>query len=426
LTTVGKRLKRLRMQRGLTQRALAEPNYTHAYVSTIEAERRHPSAAALAHFATKLGVEVDELVTGRPPDLAARLELELQEARIALSAGRSAEADETFARIAREARRFLLPKLQARAEETRGLCAERLGEPERALEHYAIAERLLAGSPATSLAGCIAGRARCHGVLGDVRYAVHLLEDFVGALERDGLLEPTALLTAHACLAVAYLDAGLYRQAGASAQLALSLAAEVEDPEKLAVMHMSVARVLLEGRQAADAVESLGRASDLFSKIELHNEMAAARLARGRALGRSEDPESACDDLLRARSVYAETGAHADEARAVTELGRIAYLTGARAEAVDLLEEAVRLAAKDEIALALAKRELGISIGAEDPSESEGHLRAAIDLLERCDRDLEAAATYRALGDILTGRSDVDSACNAYRSGLALVEKQLH
>lgn len=414
------------MQRGLTQRALAEPNYTHAYVSTIEAERRHPSPAALAHFATKLGVEVDELLTGRPPDLAARLELELQEARIALSAGRGAEADETSARVAREARRFLLPKLQARAEEYRGLCAERLGEPERALEHYATAERLLAGGPVTSLAGCIAGQARCHRMLGDIRYAVHLLEGFVGTLERDGLLDPTALLTAHACLAVAYLDAGLYRQATASADRALSLAPEVEDPERLAVMHMSVARVLLEGRQVADAVESLGRAGDLFSQIELREEMAAARLARGRALGRSEDPESARDDLLRARSVYAETGARTEEARAVTELGRIAYLTGARAQAIDLLEDAVRLAARDEIGLALALRELAIVIGAEDATQSESHLRAAIDLFQRCDRDLEVATTYRALGDLFIERGDVDSACDAYRSGLGTVEDHLH
>jgi tetratricopeptide (TPR) repeat protein len=425
LSTVGKRLKRLRMQRGLTQRALAEPNYTHAYVSTIEAERRHPSPAALAHFATKLGVEVDELLTGRPPDLSARLELELQQARVALSAGRSAEADETFARIAREARRFLLPNLQARAEEARGLCAERLGEPERALEHYEDAERLLAGGPATNLARCVAGRARCHGMLGDVRYAVHLLEDFRGTLERDGLLEPDALLTADACLAVAYLDAGLFRQANASAERALSLSAEVEDPERLAVMHMNVARVLLEGRRAAEAVESLRRAGDLFSQIELHTEMAGARLARGRAIGRSGDPASARDDLTRARSVYAETGARADEARAVTELGRIEYLVGARPEAIALLEEARRLAAKDAVALAHATRELGIRIGPEDPSESERHLLAAIDLFERCDLELEAGATYRALGDLFTERGDVESACDAYRSGLSIVDKQL-
>ncbi|MDQ3620236.1 MAG: helix-turn-helix domain-containing protein, partial [Actinomycetota bacterium] len=36
---LGTNLRRLRLQRGLTQRQLAEPAYTDAYVSTIEAGR---------------------------------------------------------------------------------------------------------------------------------------------------------------------------------------------------------------------------------------------------------------------------------------------------------------------------------------------------------------------------------------------------
>src|SRR5688572_15903933 len=79
--TVGKRLRRLRQSAGLTQRELALPRYTHAYVSTIEAGRRTPSRAAIEYFADKLSVGVDELLTGRPPDLMARLEFEIQDAR---------------------------------------------------------------------------------------------------------------------------------------------------------------------------------------------------------------------------------------------------------------------------------------------------------------------------------------------------------
>ncbi len=74
---IGSRLRRLRVARGLTQKELAAPAYTHAYVSTIESGRRNPSRGALEHFAAKLGVDVDELETGRPADLSARLELVL-------------------------------------------------------------------------------------------------------------------------------------------------------------------------------------------------------------------------------------------------------------------------------------------------------------------------------------------------------------
>ena len=113
--SLGKRLRRLRIERGLTQRELADPLYTHAYVSTIEAGRRQPSTAALDHFAAKLDVTPEELLTGTPADLPARLELRLQEARIAVSTGDLAAAEKEFSRIRREAVAHNLPRLAARA-----------------------------------------------------------------------------------------------------------------------------------------------------------------------------------------------------------------------------------------------------------------------------------------------------------------------
>ena len=58
-TRVGRRIRQLRLAKGLTQKELAAPHYTAAHVSTIEAGRRSPSRAALVHFARKLGVEPD-------------------------------------------------------------------------------------------------------------------------------------------------------------------------------------------------------------------------------------------------------------------------------------------------------------------------------------------------------------------------------
>ncbi|NUS53369.1 MAG: helix-turn-helix transcriptional regulator, partial [Streptomycetaceae bacterium] len=45
--TFGERIRRLRVHKGLTQRALAEPGYTAAYVSSVEAGRREPSGEAM-------------------------------------------------------------------------------------------------------------------------------------------------------------------------------------------------------------------------------------------------------------------------------------------------------------------------------------------------------------------------------------------
>ncbi|MDV9199563.1 helix-turn-helix domain-containing protein, partial [Streptomyces sp. Wh19] len=70
LGAVGRRVQRLRTKRGLTQRQLAEPAYTPAYISTLEAGRVRPSEAAVRHLADRLGVSYEELATGRPAHLA--------------------------------------------------------------------------------------------------------------------------------------------------------------------------------------------------------------------------------------------------------------------------------------------------------------------------------------------------------------------
>src|SRR3954462_9835395 len=63
--TIGARLKRLRLQRGLSQRDLSSPGVSYAYISRIEAGARTPSVKALRKLSQKLGVTVEYLETGR-------------------------------------------------------------------------------------------------------------------------------------------------------------------------------------------------------------------------------------------------------------------------------------------------------------------------------------------------------------------------
>src|SRR5439155_27296617 len=105
---IGTRLRRLRLARGLTQAQLAAPRYTHAYVSSIEAGRRRASPDAIRHFASRLGVDTEELETGREAGATARLELRLDEALIALSAGRLGQAAAGWRPVARVTMRLRL------------------------------------------------------------------------------------------------------------------------------------------------------------------------------------------------------------------------------------------------------------------------------------------------------------------------------
>ena len=75
---VGARVRKLRLQLGLTQADLAGDDYSAAYVSTIETGRRKASSAMLSHLAARLGVEVTDLSSERGADWALQLARDLR------------------------------------------------------------------------------------------------------------------------------------------------------------------------------------------------------------------------------------------------------------------------------------------------------------------------------------------------------------
>lgn len=62
--TIGERVKRLRLDAGLSQRECSCPGVSYAYISRIEAGTRTASVKALRRLAEKLGVSVEYLETG--------------------------------------------------------------------------------------------------------------------------------------------------------------------------------------------------------------------------------------------------------------------------------------------------------------------------------------------------------------------------
>jgi transcriptional regulator with XRE-family HTH domain len=80
MATIGDRIRRQRLELGLSQRELASEGVTYAYISRIESNARQPSIKALRKLAPKLGVTVHWLETGKedPAEQLARLVLEHQ------------------------------------------------------------------------------------------------------------------------------------------------------------------------------------------------------------------------------------------------------------------------------------------------------------------------------------------------------------
>ncbi|BFO13751.1 hypothetical protein SHKM778_01390 [Streptomyces sp. KM77-8] len=262
--TIGRRVQQLRVERGLTQRQLAEPVYTPAYISTLEAGRVRPSDDALRHLADRLGVAFDELATGRSARLVTELHLRLTEAQRTLAVGETEAAVAQYAGLLAEAQAQGLTEEQAAALLGLGECALETGELVEGREYFERAEARLAEAPLPARVPALRGRAVAHYLAGELRYAVYLLESTIDELNRGGLHDPDALLLLYASAIGPYMDMGAHARAAQAAEFALALAPQSGDPALVARMHRSVARTLLAEGRLAEADASLAKAAELY------------------------------------------------------------------------------------------------------------------------------------------------------------------
>ena len=420
---IGPRIRRLRREQGLSQKQLAEPVASASFLSLIESGARHPSPDVLAHLAERLGVEPEELITGRPAHADVRLELELQEARDLLRIGTLDEASARADRVASEAEELGFARIQAKSLEVMASIEEKKGRPASALDLYRRAEELWAGEPAHLRFETIAGVARCTLHLGNARFASHLLETYLLELEKDGVPDPTATMRTYASLVQCYSTMGLAAKSAEAAELAQALAPRVSDAEQLACMNMNVARALFEQGRIADSLDAIRQAERAFQTLGWEVDAARAQISRGLVQMEKGDLDDARVNLTGAIEVLKAADHLTDAARALNELGRLERLSGNTLEAERHLHEAQGyLAGSDFSERALNQRELGLCLAERHEEEAMGYLRRAIDLYMLAGATKEVAVTYRRLGDLQRQLGDVEGSLDSYRSGLEVVE----
>jgi len=419
---MGPRLRALRQEKGLTQQQLAAPAYTHAYVSTVEAGRRNPSRAAIEHFASKLGIDPGELETGRPKGLEEDLRLRLNEARIELSRGDVAAARQAYEEVRAAAETNGMPVVVAGALEGSARCFEQEGRLGEAAEVFGAAETALQDLPAVAIARVRCGRARCIAQRGDRRYAIYLLETLLDRLR--AMPSPDALVYIHVTLIPIYFQVGAFAAARRSADEALRLATQVQDPYVLATMHVQVARVLLGSGHPDLAREALKEAEDMFRAQELETELGMAHLALGYTARQEGRKREARTELRKAHTIFERTGRRTEQARAANELARLLRDAGEVDAARDLVERAIPLldAGSDASELALSHRELGLCYAASEPELAEKNLATAIDLFELAEDTVEMAVTHRHLGHVLRLMGRRTEACETFEQGLRILE----
>ncbi|WP_432431055.1 tetratricopeptide repeat protein [Streptomyces hygroscopicus] len=334
---IGRRVLKLRTERGFTQRMLAEPAYTAAYVSTLEAGKVRPSEAALRHLAERLGVSYEELATGRSPHDATRLRAALTDARRALATGAAEDAAGLFAEVRDEAERLGFAEERASALLGLGDCALETGDLTVARDHFEAVERLLSGEPLPRRVPAIRGRAVAHLLAGELRYSCYLLESAIDELNASGLHDPYALLLLYTAAIAPYMDMGAHARAVRAAELALALAPSVDDPGLIARMHRGVARTLIAEGRTAEADASLAKAQELYEQLRIHTDLAHCHWMRGYVHAQDGNLERAERELRTARDMLASKRAALFTVQVEVELADVLRRRGRTAEAEALL-----------------------------------------------------------------------------------------
>ncbi|MDT7846930.1 helix-turn-helix domain-containing protein [Streptomyces justiciae] len=418
---IGRRVQQLRVERGLTQRQLAEPAYTAAYISTLESGRVRPSDQALRHLADRLGVAFDELATGRPAHLVTDLRLRLIEAQRTLATGDTEEAARSYTALLTEAEGLQLAEAQYDALIGLGESAVESGELVEGRRYFERAELVLADAPLPARVPALRGRALAHYLAGELRYAVYLLESTLDELNRGGLHDPDALLLLYASIIGPYMDMGAHARAAQAAELALALAPQAGDPALVARMHRSVARTLIAEGRVAEADASLAKAAELYRGLQLRTELANCHWMRGYVCAQNGELERAESELRQALTMLSAKRAALYSSQAAVELADVLHRRGKSEEAAALLHDVLGDLSSERGAVhsAAAHRLLGIiAEDARDPETAEEHYVRALSLLERAGAAGDLADLCRLLGDLLRREGRVEAALDAYRTGL--------
>ncbi|WP_372408957.1 tetratricopeptide repeat protein [Streptomyces luteireticuli] len=370
------------------------------------------------------GVEVDGNGThGIPAHEPADIALRLAEARRTLNSGAAEDAAALFAALRDGTARLGLVPERAAALVGLGDCALESGDLAEARDHFAEAELLLADEPLPCRVPALRGRATAHLLAGELRYSCYLLETALDELNASGLRDPGALLLLYTAAIAPYMDMGAHARAARAAELALGLAAQVDDPALVASTHRGVARTLVAEGRFAEADASLAKAQELCRQLHIRTELAHCHWMRGYVHAQDGNLAAAERELRTAREMLASKRAPLFTVQVEVELADVLRRRGRADEAAALLAPLLSPSAlgaeRGAVHAGGAHRLLGLMAEERgDNDAAEEHYCAALSLLERTGAAGDLADLCRLLGDLLRRTGRTDAALNAYRTGL--------
>jgi tetratricopeptide (TPR) repeat protein len=409
---VGERVRAARAQAGLSQRQLAFPGCSPAYISRLEAGDRTPSLQVIRELGARLGVSAHYLAMGsESPDDA------LREAELALRFEDTDRAEELFRRILDESGDV---RVRSQALEGLGQAAMRAGEPTAAIAHFQDALKL-SGEDASTRASLAESLARAHAAMGELATAIELLERCVAYYEDD----PLQYVRFAALLGFALTDNGNFAEAERIVAKALIKGRTVTDPYARARLYWSEFRLLTEEGEAARAEGAARKTLEILRTTEDEHGLALAFQSLAHICLDLERPTEALELLEEGWPLMSKTGTslqgaqyRLEEARARAALADHETAAGLATEVTSALGQ---LHGVDQGRAYVLLGEIWESLGELERAQELYEL--AVELLEERAPTRYLIRAYKRLAQVLRDRGKRDEAFELLERALGVQER---
>ena len=423
MSTVGTRIRDLRVAKGLTQTALSGHGISAGYVSLVESGKRTPSPDMVTRFAERLGVATDDLLGTVRNAAAERGRAELNFARLALANGGPAEALRYLEELPS---RELDGRTGCDAQLVIAESLHQLGHLDRAVETL---EALLARCRGEEAWLTLTVAATALTVMyldsGDISRAIDTATTVLDEVESFGLTGTDEHLRLGATLVAASFERGDLVYATHRIERLIKIADRVGSTRARGSIYWNAANVAFGRGRIEDSIRLTDRAIALLAEQEESRDLPRMRMQYAWLLlhGDRPAPEEALRQLDRAEQDPTISGARLD-------LGGVAVLRGRALVLLDQLDDAAEQAARalqllgpsehiDRASALLLLGDVGLAQANEDLAE-EAYREMEL-VLRNMEPSRAVARLWRALGDSLRTVGNMDAAVSAYDSSLSML-----
>ena len=413
--SLGERIRRLRLDLGLSQEQLGEGAVSMSYVSLIESGARVPSTRALAALAARLEVTPEFLLTGTTPDSHAHLRLRLRHAQIAVRSGLASDAEITV----NELLALDLPVgLRVGSMACLGEALEAQGRLAEAIAAFTTVLAASEGplSPVSWLRVAVS-LSRCHRESGDLDRAIEIAESASARAAELGVAGSDADIELRSTLAFGYIERGDLGRAQGLLESALASAEASGSRRARGAALWNLSHVADQRGETALAYEMASSALLLFVEEDDERNLARLRNHLAGILLKTDPPEveRAAALLLDARSHLSTVGSVVDVAYCDTELARAELLLSNPQRAIEYARSALVALNEDFLETAralLVSAEAWHQLGDADASRQARDMATAA--LERCGASRQAAEAWTALAQQQETTGDLQGALTSF------------